>query len=98
MALLWHAIFSDPLLQDITERVEEEAAADRELQLHKEQELSNLLHRKDYVRAVGVAISLDQPNRVRTILQGMWVWPSHWSHTGSEQYFKIQFNSELYAC
>lgn len=50
--------------------MEEQASAERELQLLKEQELSNLLHRKDYVRAVGVAISLDQPYRVRTILQG----------------------------
>ena len=50
--------------------MEAQAAEERELQLLKEQELSNLLHQKDYVKAVGVAISLDQPNRVRTILQG----------------------------
>ena len=36
----------------------------------QEQDLSNLLHRKDYVKAVGVAISLDQPYRVCKILQG----------------------------
>lgn len=54
----------------MTEKVEMQAAEERELQLLKEQELSNLLHQKDYVKAVGVAISLDQPFRVRTILQG----------------------------
>ncbi len=55
----------------MTERVESEAAAEREKQLLQEQELSNLLHRKDYLRAVGVAITLDQPYRVLTILRGM---------------------------
>lgn len=57
-------------MQDVTERVEEEELFQREQQLLKEQELSNLLHQKDYVRAVGVAISLDQPFRVLHILQG----------------------------
>ena len=37
---------------------------------HREQELLNLLHDKDYVRAVGVALSLEQPFRVLTILKG----------------------------
>lgn len=50
-----------------------EAAAEEEEQLLREQELSNLLQRKDYVRAVGVAITLDQPYRVFTILQGVYV-------------------------
>lgn len=50
--------------------MESEAAAERELQLLREQELSNLLHQKDYVKAVGVAITLDQPNRILKILQG----------------------------
>ena len=30
----------------------------------------NLLQQQDYTRAVGVAISLDQPSRVLTILTG----------------------------
>ena len=47
-----------------------EAAAEREKQLLQEQELSNLLHQKDYLKAVGVAISLDQPYRVLSILRG----------------------------
>ena len=38
---------------------------------HREQELLNLLHDKDYVRAVGVALSLEQPFRVLTILKGI---------------------------
>lgn len=38
--------------------------------LSSEQKLSNLLQQKDYVGAVGLAISLDQPFRVLTILTG----------------------------
>ena len=36
----------------------------------REQELSNYLQQKDYVQAVGVAINLDQPFRVFTVLSG----------------------------
>lgn len=36
----------------------------------REQELSNLLQQKDYVHAVGLAITLDQPFRVLSILSG----------------------------
>ena len=54
----------------MTELVEEEAELQKEQLILKEQELSNLLHQKDYVRAVGVAISLGQPFRVLNILQG----------------------------
>lgn len=50
-----------------------EAAAERERLLLQEQELSNLLHCKDYAKAVAVAISLDQPYRVLKILQGIGV-------------------------
>ena len=50
--------------------MEEEAGLQREEQILREQELSNLLHQKDYVKAVGVAISLGQPYRVLKILQG----------------------------
>ncbi len=55
----------------MTEQVESQATADLELQLLREQELANLLHQRDYVKAVGVAISLDQPYKVLTILQGV---------------------------
>ena len=54
----------------MSESVEEEEHLKREEQILREQELSNLLHHKDYVRAVGVAISLYQPFRVLKILQG----------------------------
>ena len=62
--------FPIPMLQDVSEAIEEEEQLKREEQMLREQELSNLLHHKDYFRAVGVAISLDQPFRVLKILQG----------------------------
>jgi len=37
----------------------------------REQELSNLLHDKDYIKAVAMAIKLDQPMRVYKILTGL---------------------------
>ena len=37
----------------------------------REQELSNLLHDKDYIKAVAMAINLDQPMRVYKILTGL---------------------------
>ena len=58
----------------MTERVEEEVELQKEEQILKEQELSNLLHQKDYVKAVVVAISLGQPFRVLNILQGQHSW------------------------
>ena len=36
----------------------------------REQELSNLLQQQDYVHAIGLAITLDQPFRVLTVLTG----------------------------
>ena len=38
--------------------------------LHREQELSNLMHDKKYIEAIGLAITLDQPYRVLTIMKG----------------------------
>lgn len=38
--------------------------------LIREQELRNLLQKKDYVNAIGLAITLDQPFRVLTIFTG----------------------------
>uniref|UniRef100_A0A8C6VR83 Transducin beta like 3 n=1 Tax=Nothobranchius furzeri TaxID=105023 RepID=A0A8C6VR83_NOTFU len=35
-----------------------------------QQELSNLLHEKKYVKALGLAISLDQPHTVLTVIKG----------------------------
>ena len=39
-------------------------------ELVREQELQNLLQKRDYVNAVGLAITLNQPFRVLTILTG----------------------------
>lgn len=40
------------------------------LLVKREQELSNLLHDKKYIDAVGLAISLDQPWRVLKVFKG----------------------------
>ncbi|NXU04553.1 TBL3 protein, partial [Buphagus erythrorhynchus] len=49
---------------DVTEIEEKEAQAKQEEQIMKEQELSNLLHEKRYLKALGLAISLDRPHTV----------------------------------
>lgn len=36
----------------------------------RQQELSNLLHGKKYLKALGLAISLDQPHTVLTVIKG----------------------------
>lgn len=36
----------------------------------RKQELSNLLHEKKYLKALGLAISLDQPHTVLTVIKG----------------------------
>lgn len=36
----------------------------------RQQELSNLLHEKKYLKALGLAISLDQPHTVLTVIKG----------------------------
>ena len=56
----------------------------------REQELSNYLQQKDYVRAVGVAINLDQPFRVFTILSGLLLYTA-WDY---DSYFTCQ----MYVC
>lgn len=38
--------------------------------LARQQELDNLLHEKRYLRALGLAISLDRPHTVLTVIQG----------------------------
>ena len=42
---------------------------DKELMLLKEQELSNLVHLKKYGRAIKLALELDFPLKLRTILE-----------------------------
>ena len=36
----------------------------------REQELSNLIHNKKFLKAIGLAITLEQPFRLLTILKG----------------------------
>jgi hypothetical protein len=58
------------LWKDVTEKVVAEKQEARDRQILQEQELSNYLQQRDFVQAVGVAINLDQPFRVYTILSG----------------------------
>lgn len=44
----------------------------------RQQELSNLLHEKKYLKALGLAISLDQPHTVLTVIKGNLCWNSFW--------------------
>ncbi|KAF4792020.1 Transducin beta-like protein 3 [Turdus rufiventris] len=59
------------LWQDVTEIEEKEAQAKQEEQIMKEQELSNLLHEKRYLKALGLAISLDRPHTVLTVVKAI---------------------------
>lgn len=44
----------------------------------RQQELSNLLHEKKYLKALGLAISLDQPHTVLTVIKGNLCGNSFW--------------------
>ncbi|GAB1300680.1 Transducin beta-like protein 3 [Apodemus speciosus] len=55
------------LWKDVTEAEQAEEQAKREEQVIKQQELDNLLHEKRYLRALGLAISLDRPHTVLTV-------------------------------
>lgn len=57
--------------KDVTEVELAEEREKAEHQILQEQELSNLLHNKKYVKAIGLAITLDQPYRVLTIFKEM---------------------------
>uniref|UniRef100_A0A8C6JUY3 Uncharacterized protein n=2 Tax=Melopsittacus undulatus TaxID=13146 RepID=A0A8C6JUY3_MELUD len=57
------------LWKDVTEIEEKEAQAKEEEQILKEQELSNLLHEKRYLKALGLAISLDRPHTVLMVIK-----------------------------
>ncbi|NXL42572.1 TBL3 protein, partial [Podilymbus podiceps] len=59
------------LWKDVTEIEEKEAQAKQEEQILKEQELSNLLHEKRYLRALGLAISLDRPHTVLMVVKAI---------------------------
>uniref|UniRef100_A0A3Q3NMF9 Transducin beta like 3 n=1 Tax=Mastacembelus armatus TaxID=205130 RepID=A0A3Q3NMF9_9TELE len=55
---------------DVTEEELAEEQAKQEDQILKQQELSNLLHEKKYLKALGLAISLDQPHTVLSVIKG----------------------------
>uniref|UniRef100_A0A8C6P2L0 Transducin beta like 3 n=1 Tax=Nothobranchius furzeri TaxID=105023 RepID=A0A8C6P2L0_NOTFU len=57
--------------EDVTEVELAEEQAKQEDQILKQQELSNLLHEKKYVKALGLAISLDQPHTVLTVIKAI---------------------------
>ncbi|XP_033631060.1 transducin beta-like protein 3 [Asterias rubens] len=57
--------------KDVTELELEEEMEKEEDQIEKEQELSNLLHDKKYLKAIGLAITLNQPFRVLTIMKNI---------------------------
>ncbi|XP_074454376.1 transducin beta-like protein 3 [Larus michahellis] len=59
------------LWKDVTEIEEKEAQAKQEEQIMKEQELSNLLHEKRYLKALGLAISLDRPHTVLMVIKAI---------------------------
>ncbi|KAI4890463.1 hypothetical protein NFI96_025586 [Prochilodus magdalenae] len=55
--------------KDVTEEELAEVQAKQEDQILKQQELSNLLHEKKYLKALGIAISLDQPQTVLRVIK-----------------------------
>ncbi|NXN14886.1 TBL3 protein, partial [Indicator maculatus] len=65
---------------DVTEIEEKEEQAKQEEQIIKEQELSNLLHEKRYLRALGLAISLGRPHTVLTVVKAILKEPGGKKH------------------
>ncbi|KAL0993109.1 hypothetical protein UPYG_G00103330 [Umbra pygmaea] len=57
--------------KDVTEEEKAEEQAKQEVQILKKQELTNLLHEKKYLKALGLAISLDQPHTVLKVIQAI---------------------------
>lgn len=55
--------------QDITQEVEDTTRKEQEQFIIREQELSNLIQQKKYHKAIALAIKLEQPFRVLTILK-----------------------------
>ncbi|XP_026866596.2 transducin beta-like protein 3 [Electrophorus electricus] len=55
--------------KDITEEELAEEQSKQEDQILKQQELSNLLHEKKYLKALGIAISLDQPHTALQVIK-----------------------------
>lgn len=59
--------------KDVTEEEEEQLRISTEEQLIKEQELLNLLHRKQFAKAVALALTLEQPLRTLNVLKDILV-------------------------
>ncbi|KAL2101183.1 hypothetical protein ACEWY4_002944 [Coilia grayii] len=57
--------------KDVTEEELAEEQAKEEDEILKQQELSNLLHEKKYLKALGLAISLDQPHTVLQVIKAI---------------------------
>ncbi|XP_078273803.1 transducin beta-like protein 3 [Rhinoraja longicauda] len=57
--------------KDVTEMELAEEQAKQEEQILKQQELSNLLHEKKYLKALGLAISLDHPQTVLIVIKAL---------------------------
>ncbi|CAG11456.1 unnamed protein product, partial [Tetraodon nigroviridis] len=57
--------------EDVTEIEMAEEQAKQEEHILKQQELSNLLQEKKYLKALGLAISLDQPHTVLTVIKAI---------------------------
>ncbi|XP_077067777.1 transducin beta-like protein 3 [Siphateles boraxobius] len=57
------------LWKDVTKVELAEEQAKQEEQVLKQQELSNLLHEKKYLKALGIAISLDQPHTALRVIR-----------------------------
>ncbi|XP_072299505.1 transducin beta-like protein 3 [Eucyclogobius newberryi] len=57
--------------EDVTKVELAEEQAKQEDQILKQQELSNLLHQKKYLKALGLAISLDQPHTVLMVIRAI---------------------------
>ncbi|XP_067858937.1 transducin beta-like protein 3 isoform X1 [Heptranchias perlo] len=57
--------------KDVTEIELAEEQAKQEEQVLKQQELSNLLHEKKYLKALGLAISLEQPQTVLMVIKAI---------------------------
>ncbi|CAI9561822.1 unnamed protein product [Staurois parvus] len=58
------------LWKDVTETELAEELAKKEDEILKQQELSNLLHEKRFLKALGLAITLDQPHTALTVIKG----------------------------
>uniref|UniRef100_A0A8C5RGZ6 U3 small nucleolar RNA-associated protein 13 C-terminal domain-containing protein n=1 Tax=Laticauda laticaudata TaxID=8630 RepID=A0A8C5RGZ6_LATLA len=59
------------LWKDVTQTELEEEQAKQEEQILKDQELANLLHKKQFLKALGLALSLDRPHTVLTVIKAI---------------------------